>query len=159
LAQLVLTPLTLPPFVICFVPAWGLGHPVFLVSLIETAVSFNVVMLQLCADLKLVNLASGLGSASSALPCFLCFWARNDPLQQAKARAEGHMGERAEWAMEFLQPERAAEAALAEARQAVKSHEEERKSRLQGAHGPKGYESRLVELQCHTTLTFISTIP
>jgi hypothetical protein len=57
------------------------------------------------------------------------------------------MGERAEWVMEFLQPVRAAEAALAEARQAVKSHEEECKRRLQGAHDPKGYESRLVELQ------------
>jgi hypothetical protein len=51
-----------------------------------------------------------------------------------------------------LQPVRAAEAALAEARQAVKSHEEERKRRLQGAHGPKGYESRLVELQGAVTV-------
>jgi hypothetical protein len=57
------------------------------------------------------------------------------------------MCELAKWAMEFLQPVRAAEAALTEARQAVKSHEEECKRRLQGAHDQKGHESRLVELQ------------
>jgi hypothetical protein len=124
------------------------GHLTKAVRIIVEGEQVNLsVRWHLCADLKLVNLASGLGSASSARPCFLCFWARNDPLQQAEARTEGHMGERAEWAMEFLQPVRAAEAALAEARQAVKSHEEECKRRLQGAHDPKGYESRLVELQ------------
>jgi hypothetical protein len=124
------------------------GHLTKAVCIIVEGEQVNLaVRWHLCANLKLVNLASGLGSASSARPCFLCFWARNDPLQQAEARTEGHMGELAEWAMELLQPVRAAEAALAEARQAVKSHEEECKRRLQGAHDQKGHESRLVELQ------------
>jgi hypothetical protein len=98
------------------------GHLTKAVCIIVEGVQVNLaVRWPLCADLKLVNLASGLGSASSARPCFLCFWAHHDPLQLAEARPQGHMGDLAEWDMEFLQPVHAAEAALAEAQQAVKS--------------------------------------
>jgi hypothetical protein len=74
----------------------------------------------LCADFKMVSLVTGLGGAAAARPCFLCMWARADPLKAAAQRNLADATQHAEWVTEFLKPILAAEVSLKEARQALK---------------------------------------
>jgi hypothetical protein len=102
------------------------GHLSDIVTITVNGEQLNLqVRWHLCADMKLVTLASGLGGASSAYPCFLCFWARSDPTKPAEARTARKMDEQAQCAKDLLRPLRSAESDVAAARKALNAHDEE----------------------------------
>jgi hypothetical protein len=70
----------------------------------------------LCADFKLVSLATGLGGASAGHPCFLCFWDYSDSLKPAAPRTIQETERQAGWAADLQQPIQAAEQKLKSAR-------------------------------------------